>query len=210
MTGSIASGQGPACRFADFTRALAADCGGSVFLEFAFTAPVWLMLVLGALDLGQTAYAKSVLAGATQDAARNASLETGDTTTADAMVESQVQKIAPGAHVTTSRVSYYDFADIGRAEAWNDQDHDGTCDHGESYTDENGNGQWDADIGVSGNGGADDVVKYTVTVQFDRLFKMPLTPGDATRTITATAIRKNQPYANQDGYGHDAGTCTDS
>jgi hypothetical protein len=118
-----------------------------------------------------------------------------------------VQKIAPGAKVTTSRVSYYDFADIGRAEAWNDRNGNGTCDHNESYTDENGNGQWDADIGVSGNGGADDVVMYTVTVQYDRLFKMPLTPGETTRTITATAVRKNQPYANQDGYGHEAGTC---
>lgn len=204
-----ASGRSLLRRFAIFERGLRTDCNGSALIEFAFTAPLWILLVLGSLDLGQMAYAKSVLSGATQDAARNASLETGDTTKADAMVESQVRKIAPGATVTTSRVSYYDFADIGRAEAWNDKNHDGSCDNNETYTDENGNGQWDADIGVSGNGGADDVVMYTVTVQYNRLFKMPLTPGDATRTITATAVRKNQPYANQDGYGHDAGTCTD-
>ena len=188
-------------------RGLLSDCSGSALLEFAFPAPVWLMLVLGTLDLGQMAYAKSVLAGATQDAARNASLETGDTTTADALVQSQVRRIAPGATVTSSRVSYYDFADIGRAEAWDDADGDGACDNNEAYTDENGNGQWDADVGVGGNGGADDVVMYTVTVQYDRLFKMPLTPGESTRTITSSAVRKNQPFADQDGYGSEAGTC---
>lgn len=208
MTGNLTTpGRMVLHRIAKLPRKLHSDCTGSALLEFAFTAPLWILLVLGTLDLGQMAYAKSVLAGATQDAARNATLETGNTTTADAMVESQVRKIAPGATVTTSRVSYYDFADIGRPEKWNDVDGDGTCDNGESYTDENGNGQWDADIGVSGNGSADDVVMYTVTVTYDRLFKIPLTPGSSTRTITATAVRKNQPYANQNGYGSNAGVC---
>jgi Flp pilus assembly protein TadG len=196
-------------RLAQLPRELRVDCRGAALLEFAFTAPIWILLVVGTLDLGQMAYAKSVLAGATEDAARNASLETGDTTTADAMVERQVQRIAPGATVTTSRVSYFDFADIGRAEAWNDTDHSGACDNNESYVDENGNGRWDADIGVDGNGGASDVVMYTVTVRYDRLFKVPLLPGDSTRTITATAVRKNQPFAHQDSLGSTARVCAD-
>lgn len=195
-------------RLASHAHALRSDSKGSALLEFAFTAPLWILLVLGSLDLGQMAYAKSLLSGATQDAARNASLETGDTTKADAMVEAQVRRIAPGATVTTSRVSYYDFADIGRPEAWDDKDGDGECNNNETYTDENGNGQWDADVGLSGNGGADDVVMYTVTVEYNRLFRMPLMPGKTTRTITASAVRKNQPFANQDGYGSEAGVCS--
>jgi Flp pilus assembly protein TadG len=194
-------------RVAALARALRADCAGAALIEFALTAPLWILLVLGTLDMGQMAYAKSVLAGATQDAARSATLETGDTATADALVQAQVRRIAPGATVTMSRVSYYDFADIGRAEKWNDANGNGTCDNNESYTDENANGQWDPDIGVGGNGGADDVVLYTVTVEYPRLFRMPLTPGMTTRTITASAVRKNQPFANQDGYGSEAGTC---
>ncbi|HEX7709910.1 MAG TPA: TadE family protein [Sphingomonadaceae bacterium] len=196
---------------ANLPHALRKDCSGSVLVEFALTAPLWIYLVMSSLDLGQLAYAKSILDGATQDAARNASLETGDTTAADAMVAKQVRRIAPGATVTTSRVSYYDFADIGRPEKWTDKDRDGECDNSEPYTDENGNGQWDADIGKSGNGGADDVVMYTVTVTYDRLFKMPLSPGVSTRTISATAVRKNQPFASQEGYNESAGaakTCT--
>jgi Flp pilus assembly protein TadG len=185
------------------------DCAGAALLEFAFTAPLWILLVMGTLDMGQLAYAKAVLNGAVQDAARNASLETGDTDTADAMVQRQVSRIAPGAHVSSSRVSYYDFADIGRAEAWDDDNSSGTCDNGEAYTDENDNGQWDADVGVSGNGGADDVVMYTVTVQYERLFKIPLTPGGTTRTITGTSVRKNQPFADQESLGSTVHTCED-
>jgi Flp pilus assembly protein TadG len=188
---------------------LRADCDGSALLEFAFTAPLWIALVMGTLDLGQLAYAKSVLDGATQDAARNASLETGDTTTADALVSSQVRRIAPQATVVSSRVSYYDFSDIGRPEKWQDTNADGSCDNNENYTDENGNGQWDEDVGSSGNGGADDVVMYTVTVTYKRLFMMPITPGLANRTITATAVRKNQPFANQTEYSVQAGVCSD-
>ena len=180
---------------------------GAALVEFALTLPVWIILAMGSLDLGQMAYAKSVLAGATEDAARSASLETGDTSEADATVERLVQTIAPGAQVTASRVSYYDFADIGRSEAWNDEDGNGLCSDGETYTDENGNGDWDQDVGESGNGGANDVVIYTVTVEFERLFKLPITPGEEMRTISASAVRKNQPFADQESYGSEAGSC---
>lgn len=188
----------------DGAHRLLADTGGSALLEFAFTAPLWIYLVMSSLDMGQLAYAKSVLDGAAQDAARSSSLEGGDTTTADALVTSQVRRIAPGATVTTSRVSYYDFNDIGRPEKWTDKNNNGVCDNKEPYIDENGNGQWDDDIGNDGNGGADDVIMYTVTVKYDRLFKMPLTPGVTSRTISATAVRKNQPFAAQKSYNEGA------
>lgn len=191
-------------RLAHLQRALLADTGGAALLEFAFTAPLWIYLVMSSLDMGQLAYAKSVLDGATQDAARDSSLEGGDTTTADAIVTSQIRRIAPGATVTTSRLSYYDFSDVGRAEKWTDKNGNGTCDNKEPYVDENGNGQWDEDIGNDGNGGADDVIMYTVTVQYDRLFKMPLTPGQSSRTITSTAVRKNQPFSSQPSYSEGA------
>ncbi|OCC24504.1 pilus assembly protein TadE [Croceicoccus estronivorus] len=188
-------------------RKLVADRSGAAIPEFALAVPIWLMLLMGVLDLGQLAYAKSVLNGAVQDAARSSSLETADTAVADDKVERMVSTIAPHASLTASRLSYYDFADIGRPEAWNDADSDGICNNGETYTDENGNGQWDADIGGTGNGGANDVVLYTVTITYERLFKMPFLPGSKERSITATAVKKNQPYANQDGYGSEADSC---
>ena len=186
---------------------LARDKSGATLMEFAFVAPVFMLLLMGFFDLGQLFYARSVLSGAVQLAARNSSLETGDSAAEDASVKSMVQKVAPGATLVTSRSSYYDFSDLKRAEKWNDANGNGICDNSEAYSDENGNGSWDADIGKSGNGGAGDVVMYSATLTYDRLFKVPLMPGSKTQVLTASAIRKNQPFSEQQGYGTDTGTC---
>jgi hypothetical protein len=152
--------------------------------------------------------AKSVLNGAVQKAARNASLETANTAAADTLVADSVRPIVPGATFTSTRKSYYDFADIERAEHWNDANNNGTCDNNETYTDENRSGLWDADIGVSGNGGADDVIIYTVTASFKPFFSVPNVPVlSNTRTITASAVKKNQPFADQPAYGSTTRSC---
>lgn len=180
---------------------------GAAVVEFAFIAPVFLVLLLGVFDMGQMLYAKSVLDGAVQSAARLSALETGDTGVADTMVENSVKPIIPSVTLETSRLSYFDFADLERPEKWDDDNGDGTCNNSESYTDENGNGSWDSDIGVDGNGGANDVVIYTVSATYTPLFKVPFIER-TDRTLTSTAVRKNQPFANQEGYGSKAGTCT--
>jgi Flp pilus assembly protein TadG len=177
-------------------------------VEFALIAPTFLILLLGMLDIGQMVYAQSVLNGAVQLAARDASLESGDTGAADALVLSHVGRIMPGVALESTRRNYYDFVDIDRAERWNDADDNSRCDDGEAYTDENDNGQWDADIGRSGNGGANDVVIYTVRARYDSLFRTPFTPAAwATRTLVSSVIKKNQPFADQAVYSADAGTC---
>ena len=194
--------------FCTFTAGLVRDESGTTVMEFGLMITVFMTLILGLFDLGQLAYAQAILNGAAQEAARESSLETGDTDSADATVTDLVRTVAPDAVVDSSRVSYFDFNDIARPESWNDADNDGDCNDGEAYTDENGNGQWDADIGVSGNGGAGDVVIYTVNVSFDRLFPNPFYGGGTNkRTLTASAVKKNQPYANQIGYGSAAGSC---
>lgn len=169
--------------------------------------PVFLLLVMGILDVGQLAYARSLVAGAAEDAARSNSLETVDLTASEAEVADMLELVAPGASVDVTYKSYFDFADVGRGEQLNDENGNGLCDDGESYTDENDNGNWDQDIGADGNGGANDVVLYNVTATFDRLFHMPLLPGEDTYTVAASAMRKNQPYANQAAYVSKAATC---
>jgi Flp pilus assembly protein TadG len=190
-------------------RRFAQASDGGAIVEFAIVAPVFLLLLLGTFDIGQMVYAKAILNGAVELAARSGTLETADTTAADNMVKAAVLPILPNATITTTRKSYLDFTDIARAEKWTDNNHDGTCDNGEPYVDENGNGQWDADIGKSGNGGADDVVLYTVTVTYQPIFTATFMSNyGATRTLTATGVRKNQPFATQTSYGSSAGTCT--
>ncbi|MFB0612006.1 TadE/TadG family type IV pilus assembly protein [Aurantiacibacter poecillastricola] len=186
-----------------------ADERGVTVVEFALVAPVFILLLVGTLDIGQMVYAQSVLNGAVQTAARGASLEDGDTAAADQIVLDRVDGIMPGVEIDATRTSYYDFADIERPEQWNDEDDNNVCNDGESYVDENSNGQWDDDIGVSGNGGANDVVIYTVTATYEPLFKVPFTPESwATRTLESTAVKKNQPFANQEDYSSTAGTCS--
>lgn len=191
------------------SRALLRDDSGAAIMEFGLIAPVFFYLMLGLFDLGQMAYTKAIMDGAVQEAARSVSLETGNIDTADAQLTTMIQSIAPGATVTVARQSYFDFADIGRPELWNDVNGNGTCDNGENYTDENGSGNWESDVGVSGNGSASDVVIYDVTVTYDRLFPVPLFPGDGnTRSMTSTVVKKNQPFNQQVNYGDGVGTCS--
>lgn len=195
-------------RFRTLARDIVRDEQGTTVMEFGLIVTVFLTLLLGLFDLGQLAYAQAILNGVVQEAARSSSLETADTAIADARITEMVEIAAPGVTVVTERKSYFDFADVERAESWNDADNSDTCDNGEAYTDENGNGQWDADIGASGNGGAGDVVVYTVTASYDPLFPNPfLSWGKDKRTVTASAVKKNQPFADQANYGSDAGTC---
>lgn len=181
---------------------------GVAVVEFALVAPVFLLMVIGVLDIGQMLYGQVLLNGAAQTAGRNSTLEGAKTSVEDANIAAIVSPVLPGVQITVTRSSYYDFTDIGRPEKWNDANNDGTCDNSETYVDENGNGQWDADIGVNGNGRADDVVVETVTAKYSPIFKIPFMPSQwSQRTLTATSVRKNQPYAMQQSYGSATGTC---
>lgn len=189
-------------------RALVGDSAGATIVEFAFILPLFLLVIIGCLDVGQMVYGIGVLDGAVEKAARDSTLETGNTAVADAKVADVIGRVLPGARVTSTRESYYAFSDIDRPERWNDSNNDGSCSTGETYVDENSNGSWDQDIGANGNGGANDVVVYKVTVAYDPVFAIPLVPLDwNTRRISSTAVHRNQPFATQQGYGSASGTC---
>ena len=187
---------------------LAADTTGAAAIEFALVAPVFMLLLLGLGDLGHMVYVKSVLNGAVEDAARSGSLETADTTAIDNAVKARIAPVVPNATVSTTRRSYFDFADINRAEKWTDSNNNGTCDNGENYIDENKSGSWEANVGRASNGSAGDVVLYTVTVSYQPVFTAKfMSNWGSTRSLSATAVRKNQPFADQSSYGSSAGTC---
>ena len=193
---------------ARFLRRLAVAQDGAGAVEFALVAPVFLLLLLGIFDIGQMAYGKAILSGAVERAARDGTLETVDTAAADAKVRAAILPILPNATFSSSRRSYYDFADVSRPEKFTDLNGNGTCNAGEPFIDENRSGTWEADVGKTGNGGAGDVVLYTVNVTYRPLFSAKfMYNSGATNTLTAVGVRKNQPFANQPGYGSSAGTC---
>lgn len=178
-------------------------------IEFALIAPVFMAMMCMIYNLGQLLYGRSVLDGAVQVAARSSTLEGGNTSEADAKVRDMVRHVLPDANVTASRISYFDFNDIGRPETWDDVNDDGTCNDGEAYTDENRSGEWDADIGLTGNGGAGDVIIYEVSITYSPSFRLPFgTDGWNSATLEATTVKKNQPFAEQLEYGSEAGTCS--
>jgi Flp pilus assembly protein TadG len=176
------------------------DSAGVTAVEFALIAPVFLMIIAGSLDLGQMVYAKSVLDGAVEKAARDSTLETASTQAADNIVKKAVWEILPAARVTATRKSYFDFNNTNRGEELDDVNGDGECSPGEAYTDLNGNDTWENDLGAEGNGGANDVIVYTVNVAYEPVFAMPMVPLDwSTREISATAVKRNQPFGKPSG-----------
>ena len=80
-----------------------------------------------------------------------------------------------------------------------DTDPVGTYNQGDCWEDTNGNNSWDADRGSSGMGGADDIVRYQVSITYPRLvpiWKFLGTWG-TTDTVTSNTVLRNQPYAGR-------------
>jgi len=182
---------------------LAADTRGMTIIEFAFIAPTLLVLMMGTFDLGFRAYATSVLQGEVQKAARDATLETGSTagTALNTRVQTQVSRVVPNGTWTFARRSYSSFTRAGAAENFTDSNGNGTREAGECFQDENGNGNWDSDVGLNGQGTSDDIVTYTASVSFPRLFPMyGLLGWSPNQTISATTTLRNQPYGTQTTY----------
>ncbi|MDQ2879327.1 MAG: pilus assembly protein [Pseudomonadota bacterium] len=192
-------------------RRLRSDRRGTAVIEFAIIAPVMMIIIMGLSDLMYQIYAQSILNGAVQKAGRDSGIQGGDqqATTIDARVISQVANIMSnptqacpttstgGATWCSTRKNYDTFKAIA-PEPFTDLNGDGIRQPGECYSDINGNHQWDADPGTTGQGGADDVTVYTMTITYPRIFPVAgLLGWPSTQTISATTTLKNQPYANQ-------------
>lgn len=184
-------------------RSLARDTAGATIVEFAIVAPVLLALIFGVFDFGHGLYMRSALQGAAQEAGRNAGLEGGPSAQADidASVRASIKAVMPfiaDEDITIERTNYETFSDVGVPEDFDDNNDNKVHDADECFTDRNGNGMWDPDVGADGLGGADDVVYYQVTVAYDRIFPLWSMIGLPQRdTAKATTVMRNQPFAEQ-------------
>ncbi|MBY0520719.1 MAG: pilus assembly protein [Sphingomonas sp.] len=158
-----------------------------------------LALFMGLGDVLYQAYLQSILNGAVQKAGRDSGIEGGDakTSTIDAKVQTSVRQLAKSATFTSTRKSYDTFTEVA-PEPFVDTNGNGVRDPGECFTDQNANGVWDADPGASGQGGANAVTLYTMSVTYPRLFPIMGYFGvGSTQTISASTLLKNQPYSTQ-------------
>lgn len=179
------------------------DRRGSTAIEFAFVAPVMCLVLMGLCDLAYQSYVQSILTGAIQKAGRDSSIQgsTARTGQLDSAVMKMVRQVARNASYTSSRKSYAQFSNV-RAEVFQDNNNNGLFDQAsECFTDVNGNNSWDQDPGLEGQGGANDVVLYTMRVTYPRLFPLyGLIGWSANQTIAASTVLKNQPYADQSAF----------
>lgn len=178
-------------------RRLAGDERGVTIVEFAIVSPVMCLMIMGLGELAYESYVQAVLDGAMDKAGRDSTIQSASTATIDSLVLDQVHSVASTASGTATRKSYSSFGKIA-PEPFTDGNGNSIRDSGECFTDVNNNGTWDADPGKTGQGGASDATVYVMTLTFPRLFPLFSWLGwTSTRTITATTILKNQPYATQ-------------
>ena len=162
---------------------------GTAFVEFALTAPVFLLILLGIFDYCWQMYAQQVLQGAVAKAGRDATLESfaADQEALDDAVEAQVKKVFKNAEVSFNRRAFDDYSKM-KPPRWDDKNDNGVPDPSPIDCYEDG--------GIEGNGGADDVVQYTVSMEFDRVLPVWRMLGQPqSTTLSSTTLLRNQPYA---------------
>lgn len=183
------------------------DEGGAALVEFAFVAPVLILLIMGMMDIGHRIYATAILQGSVQKAARDATLDDGtenasaiDDRVKDLMLP--VLQPEPISDFDFQRQNYSNFTDVSQPEDFTDTNGDGECNNGEPYDDVNDNDSWDDDRGAIGQGNAKDAVLYTVRVSYPRLFPMAGLIGlPEEEIIEASTVLRNQPFGEQSARG---------
>jgi len=193
-------------------RTLLRDTRGATAIEFVLLAPAILTLLMGLMEISYQVSVRALLHGAVIKAGRDSAIEgngtAAQTAALDDTVRRMVQIMAPNATFASTRTNFDNYSSIA-GEPFTDSKFpndatgtfDGVCNRGEPYTDVNGNGRYDLDLSSSGQGGANEVTKYTVTITYKRLFPIVFFKWTDTVKLTASTILKNQPYATQNVNG---------
>ncbi|MEQ5786615.1 pilus assembly protein [Erythrobacter sp. NFXS35] len=173
-------------------------------VEFAFVAPVMFLLLFGLLELGYVGFARSTLESSILVASRQSKVaqcpaQNADLIRAELAERMSVVASADGNPPVLTVASYgTNFGNVGNPEPFNDVNGDGVFNDGEAYTDINGNGQWDADMGKTGNFGAfGEVVEFTASYNVPSLIPYmakALNNTDGFYTITAETVVRNEPF----------------
>jgi hypothetical protein len=175
------------------------DRSGSTLVEFALIVPPLFLLMFGAVEVSQVMAVSNILESATNMSSRLG--KTGYTeegVSREDLIREEIEYRGAGLidmdKIEIQSLVYDQFDDIGQPEPWNDANEDGVVDDGE-YTDINGNGQYDIDMGVEGVGDSDDVVVYTITYPW--VITTPIVSaffGDGIVELAAHSVVKNEPF----------------
>ncbi|MCK0531406.1 TadE/TadG family type IV pilus assembly protein [Sphingobium agri] len=181
------------------------DQEGVAAVEFGLVASTFLVLLMGGFDLGHTLYMQAILQGTVQKAGRDLTLASASAVTQQNTVDMRVRNAVRNINnsladsdIDIDRTYYSNFAKAQAAQP-EDANGDGVCSPGEVWIDRNFNNVYDSKGGAGGQGGAKDVVVYSVTVTYPRLFPVATLIGLSENVkLNATTVLANQPYGDQE------------
>jgi Flp pilus assembly protein TadG len=172
---------------------------GTAMMEFAFLAPIFIAMLGAIMEFSGIMFVQALLEGSAREASRygiTGSLEPGVTREDQILniVRINTYGIIDLDKLEMETLVYENFGDVGQPEPFTDDNGNGVYDAGESFEDVNGNGVWDPDMGAAGLGGPGDVVVYRMS--YDWTIMIPLFRpffGDTVRLQANIAVR-NEPY----------------
>jgi Flp pilus assembly protein TadG len=177
---------------------------GTTLVEFAMIAPVLFLLITGFMELAYVLFARSTLESAVMAAARSARVADCPAENAkvvEKMIQDRMTVIssADGQAAVVTVESYgQNFGDVGNPEPFDDANGNNERDAGESYTDVNGNGQWDKDMGATGAFGQfGEVVRFTASYNVTSLVPFvaaQINEGKNFYPIQAVTVVRNEPF----------------
>ncbi len=180
---------------------------GSTMVQFAIAFPIFVLLVVGLIEVAMVLFVTSLMEGGLREAARFGitGFLPGDQTRVErilAIVEDHMQGLVDMDQVGISFLVYPSFNDVGQPEPFADENGNGSYDSGEAYSDINGNGQWDPDMGAAGLGGSGDIVLYTLEYDWELMTGLldPLMgDADGRLGLTASIVVRNEPFGSAPG-----------
>jgi hypothetical protein len=181
-------------------RTLGRNRDGAVALEFAIVFPFLLLAFFGGIEMAIVLFISSTIEAAVFDASRYGITGGSDpgVTREDRVLEIVGDKtygLVDMDKVSFETLVYDTFSDIGEPEPWEDiVTVNGAYDATEPFTDVNGNGVWDADMGAAGLGGPSDVVVYSISYSWGMITPIMRTVlGVSARRMSSVAVR-NEPF----------------
>jgi len=176
------------------------DRRGATVLEFAIVIPVICTLLTAGFELGYRSYLSAIVQGALLEASRRASIGNVNEQQIENIVRNRVAMISNASNVKEVRKeNFYNFSNVGKPEKIKyDKNGNGVYDATEDcYEDANNNNSYDYQSNA-GLGTADDIIRYTVVVEYPNILPVRRMFGwGSKQTITASTVLRNQPFTSR-------------
>ena len=175
---------------------------GIAALEFAMIMPAFVLLVMGVIEMSVIMFAGAVMESATTNGARlgkTGYVAAGETRQQEiiADVQARTKGLLNPNQITVTTLVYSNFSQIGVGEPCL-KPPTPPCPGvaGVNFTDINGNGVWDADLGAAGLGNPGDIVVYTVSYPWHVMTPIlnHIIGTQGVLTLQARSVVRNEPY----------------